>query len=174
MRWTDLLNDEIHYNYMVADKLLDMVDDDSLGWKPESGDNWMTTGQLVMHITNACGASCKGFVTGDWGLPEGVSMDDMSPDEMLPPAEAMPTVEGVAQAKELLAADKEVALAMVAQAGEDALENQSAPAPWDPSDVKLGHRLLSMVGHLNNHKGQLYYYLKLQGKPVNTMHYYGM
>jgi hypothetical protein len=31
-----------------------------------------------------------------------------------------------------------------------------------------------MVGHLNQHKGQLFYYLKLQGKDVNTMHLWGM
>ncbi|MDE0394080.1 MAG: hypothetical protein OYK82_04805, partial [Gammaproteobacteria bacterium] len=27
-----------------------------------------------------------------------------------------------------------------------------------------------MIWHLAQHKGQLFYYLKLQGKPVNTMH----
>ena len=31
-----------------------------------------------------------------------------------------------------------------------------------------------MVGHLANHKAQLFYYLKLLGKDVNTMHLYGM
>jgi hypothetical protein len=31
-----------------------------------------------------------------------------------------------------------------------------------------------MVGHLAQHKGQLFYYLKLQGKPVNTAHLWGM
>jgi len=40
--------------------------------------------------------------------------------------------------------------------------------------MPLGHRLLGMVGHLELHKAQLFYYLKLQGKPVNTMHMYGM
>ena len=49
-----------------------------------------------------------------------------------------------------------------------------APAPWNPQPVQLGQQLLGMVNHLNQHKGQLFYYLKLQGKPVNTMHYYGM
>lgn len=48
------------------------------------------------------------------------------------------------------------------------------PAPWDPTAMPLGQRLLEMVGHLKNHKGQLFYYLKLQGLPVNTTHLYGM
>ena len=38
----------------------------------------------------------------------------------------------------------------------------------------LGHRLLQMVDHLKQHKGQLFYYLKLQGKPVSTTDLWGM
>jgi len=33
----------------------------------------------------------------------------------------------------------------------------------------LGLRLLQMIEHLKMHKSQLFYYLKLQGLPVNTM-----
>jgi len=38
----------------------------------------------------------------------------------------------------------------------------------------LGHHLLQMVEHLNSHKSQLFYYLKMQGKPVNTGDLWGM
>ena len=31
-----------------------------------------------------------------------------------------------------------------------------------------------MVEHLATHKAQLFYYLKLQGKDVDTMHLWGM
>jgi hypothetical protein len=37
----------------------------------------------------------------------------------------------------------------------------------------LGRYLLQMVQHLDRHKGQLFYYLKLQGKPVNTADLWG-
>jgi len=30
-----------------------------------------------------------------------------------------------------------------------------------------------MIQHLNQHKGQLFYYLKLQGKPVSTPDLWG-
>ncbi len=30
-----------------------------------------------------------------------------------------------------------------------------------------------MIEHLKQHKGQLFYYLKLQGKPVNTSDLWG-
>jgi hypothetical protein len=53
--------------------------------------------------------------------------------------------------------------------GEDELANRQTSAPWDPnSRYALGRHLLQMVQHLDKHKSQLFYYLKLQGKPVNT------
>ena len=174
MQWTELLKGAIEYNYAIADKLIEMVNDDQLNWTPESGDNWMTTGQLLKHISNACGSACKGVVTGDWGLPEGMSFEDMAPEDMLPPAEKMPSIDSAAEARNLLADDKKIALETLAMTNEDQLNNQDAPVPWDPMTVKLGHRLLQMVEHLRAHTNQLFYYLKLQGKPVNTGHLWGM
>ena len=170
MNWTELLKGEIAYAFTVTDGLMDLVDDDELNWKPATGDNWMTTGQLLHHIATASGGAFRGFITGDWGIPA----EQMSPDDMLPLAEIMPKVKTVAEAKKALAEDKRMALALLAETSEDDLANKSAPAPWDPSDMKLGQRLLQMVGHLDQHKGQLFYYLKLQGKPVNTSHLWGM
>ncbi len=174
MKWTDLLAAEVEYTYGCTQKLIDLVDEDSFGWKPDTGDNWMTTGQLLMHITDACGSTFKAFVTGDWGVPEGVDTSDVPMEELLLSAERMPTIGSIDEAKKLLAEDKALALKMIEEVGEDRLENDPAPAPWDPIEVRLGHRLLGMIGHLTQHKAQLFYYLKLQGKPVNTMHLWGM
>ena len=174
MSWTGLLTKEIENTYKVAEGLLDLVDDDTLDWKPATGSNWMTTGQLLMHITFSCGAAMKGFVTGDWGMPEDFDVSSLSPEEMLPPAEKLPGIGSVAKAKKLLADDKQVAHDMLAQTSEDDLLHRPASAPWDPKEEILGHRLLEMVGHLRSHSAQLYYYLKLQGKPVNTGHLWAM
>jgi uncharacterized damage-inducible protein DinB len=174
MSWSELLKREAEYNYGVTEKIFDLVQDGDLGWKPATGSNWMTTGQLLMHVATACGSAFKGFVTGDWGLPAGVDPSQMSPEDMLPPAEKMPAVKTVAEAKKILAEDKKTGLEMLKRLSEEDLAHKIAPAPWDPSPMILGHRLLQMVGHLNQHKGQLYYYLKLQGKPVNTGHLWGM
>ena len=54
------------------------------------------------------------------------------------------------------------------------LASDTAPAPWDPRPVILGYRLPQTITHLNQHKAQLFYYLKLQGNPVNTSHLWGM
>jgi uncharacterized damage-inducible protein DinB len=174
VNWSELLKEEIEYAYKVTERLMDLVADKELNWKPSTGTNWMTMGQLLMHITSACGACCRGFVTGDWGMPEGMDASNMSPEDMLPPAEKLPSVRTVAEAKKLLAEDRRVALEMLARSGEHDLVHKIATAPWDKTERMLGRRILEMVGHLNLHKAQLFYYLKLQGKPVNTSHLWGM
>jgi hypothetical protein len=174
MNWTQLLKSEIERAYTTTFGLLDRVTPESLDWKPESGPNWMTVSQLLMHLGGACGAACKGFVTGDWGLPEGVKMEDLPPAEMLPPAEQMPRVASVEEARRMLTEDQALALEMIDQAGEDALANRVTVAPWAPDRKHvLGLHLLEMVQHLNIHKAQLFYYLKLQGEKVNTLDLWG-
>jgi len=170
MTWTELLKAQAESAYASTERLIDLVDDDGLGWKPATGENWMTTGQLLRHVADACGAPCRGFVTGDWGMPDGFDPSELPPEEMLPPAEKLPTVGSVAEAKRLLAEDKAVALEMIESCGEEDLANRRVSAPWDPREEILGRSLLQMIGHLAGHKAQLFYYLKLQGKPVNTSH----
>jgi hypothetical protein len=162
MNWTELLKDEIEGAYRSAFMLIDLAEDSTLGWKPSTGANWMTMGQVIHHMTNACGFCVRGFVTGDWGIPEGA--------DTMPSAEKLPTVTSVAEAKKLLEEDKRLALDMIAQAGENMLATSEVAAPWNPRKRLLGIQLLDMVKHLNQHKGQLFYYLKLHGKPVHTGH----
>jgi hypothetical protein len=175
MNWTELLKAEVAASYKATEGLLELVTDDMLTWKPETGENWMTMGQLLNHITMACGFCMRGFVTGDWGLPEGTSYEDVPPEEMLPPAEKMPAVESVLEAVDQLAADKAIAYEMIERAGEEDLAHKMQAAPWSPeTQLNLGRHLLGMVGHLEAHKAQLFYYLKLLGKPVHTGNLWGM
>lgn len=177
MEWIKLLPEAMDHTYKPTDNLMAMLTDDDLDWKPATGKNWMTVGQLLLHLTNSCGFCCRGFATGEWGMPEGEGHEEGTGDmaDMLPPAESMPSVESVAEARKLLADDHQLALSIVAEAGEDRLENEASPAPWDPTHPKsLGVHCLGMVGHLESHKHQLFYYLKLMGKDVNTMTLWGM
>ena len=93
---------------------------------------------------------------------------------MLPSAEKMPTAKSVADVLKRLEAEKELALERVAKAGEEDLAKKKVPAPWNPTPQVLGQQMLFMVEHLKTHKAQLFYYLKLLGKPVHTGHMYGM
>ena len=173
MKWSELLKAQADDTYGAAEGLLRHLSDDELDWKPETGSNWLTVGQLVLHLTNACGASCRGFVTGDWGMPA-EAMENMSMEDMLPPAEKFPTATSIASVRNLLEEDRELMHRTIAEAGEDRLANEKSTAPWDPRPVPLGQQLLGMVTHLGNHQSQLFYYLKLMGKPVNTMDLYGL
>jgi len=174
MNWTELLKTEIESTYTTTAKLVDRVDPQSLDWKPATGSNWMTIGQLLMHITSACGGACKGFVTGDWGMPEGMKIEDIPPEEMLPPAEKLPTIESVEETRKLLAEDKALALQMIDQSGEADLTNRKLAAPWAPGrEYPLGWHLHQMIQHLGLHKAQLFYYLKLKGQSVNTADLWG-
>ena len=148
MNWTELLNASVEENYRATDGLMALVEDADLDWKPATGKNWMTTGQLLMHLTNACGACCKGFLTGDWGFPEDAPMPEEG-ESMLPPAEALPAIDSVQAARDLLAADKQVALDMIAQAGEAKLAGETVAAPWEPDSARTyGEQFLGMVQHL--------------------------
>jgi hypothetical protein len=158
-----------------------VVDEDQLDWVPATGENWMTVGQLLRHMTDACGAPIRGFCTGDWGMPAevespsvGVDVSDLPEEEMMPPAEKLPTIDSVAEARKLIAEDRQLALDMIAQAGEERLARDRVAAPWNPEERLLGYRCLQMVTHLGSHKAQLFYYLKLQGAPVHTGHLWGM
>ena len=105
-------------------------------------------------------------------MPAHSDMHDKKTEAKLPPAEKLKTVTTLDEALTQLAADKKSALDSVNLCSEEDLASKDAPAPWDPRPAALGIRLLQMVDHFNQHKAQLFYYLKLQGKPVNTMHLY--
>ena len=167
MEFSEILRQDASEVYRVTETLFRQVDD--LDWKPVTGENWMTTGQLLHHCAEACGKPMKGLVTGDWGLPEGAAVDDMAPDEKLPPADRLPTVGSIEEALELLAADHELCMDLLDGLDDDRLLGDRSPPPWGGPERTLFQHLNQMIWHLAQHKGQLFYYLKLQGKPVNTM-----
>jgi hypothetical protein len=169
----EILKQEAETMFRVTEALFRRVDPGALGWKPVTGRNWMTMGQLLMHCSNACGPGIKGFLSGDWGLPEGVRFEDLKPEEMLPPASALPAVDSVEQALALLAKDRELALQQLNEVNDADLLARTLSAPWGGPPVTLFQHLYNMVGHLGQHKGQLFYYLKLIGQDVNTANLWG-
>ena len=57
---------------------------------------------------------------------------------------------------------------MIGLAGEESLANRATAVPWAPGQkYVLGRHLLQMGQHLNIHKAQLFYYLKLRGKTLD-------
>ncbi len=174
MNWKQLLEKQVEDAFKVSERLVRLLDQNDLAWKPTDGSNWMTTGQLLLHLGKSCGVPMKGFATGNWDMPSHSDMNEKKAEKkMPPPAEQLQAVSTIDEALNLLSLDKALALEALNHCSDEELESKPAPAPWDPTPLNLGLRMLQMIDHLNQHKAQLFYYLKLQGKPVNTFHLYG-
>ena len=173
MTLVEILREEADDVFRVTERLFRRVEPDALQWKPTTGENWMTVGQLLMHCATSCGQSIRAFATGDFGLPEGVRFEDLPPEEVLPPASKLPSVDSVEQALQMLAEDRALAWAQLACLDESHLLAGRYAAPWGGPPRTLFQHLYNMIGHLGQHKGQLFYYLKLRGQDVNTGDLYG-
>ncbi|MGD0038482.1 MAG: DinB family protein [Bacteroidota bacterium] len=169
-----ILLEEAKTTYTITDKLFHRVTDSDLSWKPTTGKNWMTIGQLLMHCASfGCGKAIQGFVKGDWGIPEGVELKDLNADQHVPPVTMLPSVDSVKQALELLANDRNLSLRCIEDTEEARLLAEKITAPWGGPEASLFQHLLLMIAHLNQHKGQLFYYLKLMGNEINTSDLWG-
>lgn len=174
MALTQMLLAEAETTYAIAERLFRRFGDGELSWRPATGRDWMTVGQLLMHCASfGCGKAVRGFVEGDWGLPEGTVIGDLAAQTHVPPAAALPSVMSVEQALDLLASDRALALRCIAEAGEADLLERRVVAPWGGAEASLFEQLLHMIAHLAQHKGQLFYYLKLMGKDVTTVDLWG-
>ena len=161
----ELLIEEAETSYTLAEHLFRRVADDELAWRPGEGRAWMTMGQLLMHCARfGCGKAIRGFVEGDWGPAPA----DAGTEVHVPPPAALPSVTSVSQALELLDEDRCLALRCIAAVDDADLFGTSLTAPWGGGERPLFQQLLHMIAHLVQHKGQLFYYLKLMGKDVST------
>jgi hypothetical protein len=175
MTLKDILLNETETVYNITEKLFALISNNELLWTPSIGKNWMTIGQLMMHSANfGCGRAIQGFVKGDWGLPEGTKMEDLNTENHIPPQTELPSVESVEQALELLENDKKLALNCIAEADETKFLDKAFVAPWGGPEFTLFQHILHMIAHLVQHKGQLFYYLKLMGKNVSTKDLWGV
>ena len=169
-----ILLEEAKTTYAITDKLFRRVTDGDLSWKPATGKNWMTMGQLLMHCASfGCGKAIQGFVKGDWGIPEGVELKDLNASQHVPPVTMLLSVDSVKQALELLANDRNLALRCIEETEKAKLLAEKITAPWGGPEASLFQHLLLMIAHLTQHKGQLFYFLKLMGNDINTSDLWG-
>lgn len=173
MTLQQVLTEEAETTYAIAQHLVRRVGDADLAWKPAGGrTGWMNMGQLLMHCASCgCGKAVQGFLRGDWGVPDGAA--GVGADAHVPPAAALPSVASVRQALELLEADRVLTLQCIAETQDADLLAHHVAAPWGGPALSLFQQLLHMIAHLNQHKGQLFYYLKLMGKDVGTSDLWG-
>jgi len=144
-----------------AEKLIAMVPADKLGWRP--GPTFMSLGQVVCHLSGGLGGDFETLLSGKWP-----SMEEMEVGMKL---ENMPSC-GVQEALDKLEKDKKVLRTALDGVSEADFTNRVVSVPWGWK-AKLEIMGVSFLGHFNNHKMQLFTYLKLLGLPVNTETLYG-
>jgi uncharacterized damage-inducible protein DinB len=167
MQLKTVLQNELDRAYDSTIHLMKMVDDTDLNWKPASGNNWMNMAQLLKHLATPNSFIFQGFISDKWPVdPE--SFENLKLEDTFPPLDQMPGITSVAEAIEELNADRDTTMEELNKSSNEQLSTKPAPLPWDRDKV-LFHRLLGSIEHFNMHKAQLFYYLKLLGKPVNTL-----
>ena len=144
-----------------AEKLIGMVPADKLNWKP--GPMFMSAGQVLCHLSEGVGGGLESLASGKWP-----SMEEMEAGMKL---ENMPSC-GVQEALSRLTKDKAVLRATLDGMSENDFTNRVVSVPWGWKG-KFEILSVSFLGHFNNHKMQLFTYLKLLGLPVNTETLYG-
>jgi len=144
-----------------AEKLIGMVPADKLDWKP--GPTFMSIGQVLFHLSDGLGGGLESVVSGKWP-----SMEEMEAGMKL---ENMPSCR-VQEALGKLEKDKTILRATLDGISEDAFTNRVVSVPWGWK-AKFEIISVAFLGHFNNHKMQLFTYLKLLGLPVNTETLYG-
>jgi hypothetical protein len=149
-------------SYRPAEKMIGMVPADKLEWAP--GPTFMSTGQVLCHLSEGVGGGLDMLVTGKW--PTMKEMEEGMKLEKLPSC-------GVQEALDKLKKDKEILRQVMDGVSEEDFANKVVTVPWGMT-AKMERMTISFLEHFTNHKMQLFTYLKLLGLPVNTETLYGM
>lgn len=150
----------VMHAFKPAMTLIKMVPADKLDWRP--GPKFMSLGQLLCHMSSGVGESLQALHTGRWP-----SMDEMSEGMK---QENLPSC-GVEEALEKLEADKQVLRAVLDEVSETDFAARVVSVPWG-FQGKFELLALSFLEHFTNHKMQLFTYLKLLDRPINTQTLY--
>jgi hypothetical protein len=145
-----------------AQKLIGMVPADKLSWRP--GPTFMSMGQVINHLSEGLGGGLDMVLTGKWP-----AMGEMEAAMKL---ENMPAC-GIQEALDRLQKDSEILHRTLDGVSEADFTNRVVSVPWG-WQTKLEIMAVHFLGHFDNHKMQLFTYLKLLGLPVNTETLYGM
>lgn len=143
-------------NYRPAEKLIGLVPADKLNWQP--GPTFMSVGQALAHLSEGLGGGLEMALNGKWP-----SMEEMEVGMKL---ENLPSCSSP-EALERLEKDKKILRQVLDGVSEEDFTNKVLTVPWGWT-AKMERLSIGFLGHFNNHKMQLFTYLKLLGLPVNT------
>ncbi len=144
--------------YRAARTLIGMSPEDRLAWRPAG--NFMTLGQLIYHVGDALGGDLRRLFSGDWPAITPEELDEMMKVEN---RRSCAAEEALAR----LAEDEAVFEKFLAGISKDEFASKPVSTPWGVQG-KMEPMAVTFLEHFNNHKMQLFLYLKLLGFPVNT------
>jgi len=148
-------------SFAPGEKLIGMVPPGKLDWKP--GPTFMSLGQALCHLSDGLGGGFEMLLSGKWPPTEemdaGMKLENMRSC-------------GVEEALNKLRKDKKVLQSALESISEADFTNRVVSVPWGWK-AKVEIMGVAFLGHFNNHKMQLFTYLKLLGLPVNTETLYG-
>lgn len=150
--------------FKAAKGLVQQVTEDRLDFKPQEG--LMTVAQIVKHLSDALGGSLAMAISQSW--------PDIPADQMLPPAEQMPSATSVQESLKEMDNDWQLLLSEIDKLTDEEFTTTKIHVPWIPFPVTYEAYLMQAMEHLSNHRMQLFIWLKLSGLPLNTSHLYGM
>ena len=139
--------------YRPVETLIKLIPADKLDWKP--GDNFMTFGELICHLSAGIGLELKMLIDNNW---------PRHPEGPLPSCNC-------SEALAALEKDKSFLREVLSEVTEEEFAAREAATPWGASGTieKMG---FDFKEHFTNHKMQLFTYLKILGIPVNTQTLY--
>jgi len=149
-------------SYGPAEKMIGMVPADKLNWRP--GPTFMSAGQLICHLSDGLGGGIEMLLSNKWP-----SMEEMGEGMKL---ENLPSC-GTQEALDKLEKDKKTLREALDGVSQKDFTNKVVSVPWGVS-AKMEPMGIHFLEHFNNHKMQLFTYLKLLGLPVNTETLYGV
>lgn len=144
--------------YRAAKALIEMTPGDRLDWKP--GANFMSLGQLIYHVGDGLGGDLRRLFSGDWPRMTEEELAEMMKVEnrhSCAPGEALKRLEG----------DEAVFEKFLDSISEAEFAMKPVSTPWG-TQGKMEPMSVSFLEHFNNHKMQLFLYLKMLGFPVDT------
>ena len=146
--------------YRPMAKLISLAPASKLDWKPGKGD-YMNLGQLLHHLSTCPGA----FVAAvNNAFPPSAAFQKFIQEDLK--NNKTPEVAG----REVSRGWDEAKAALTGVSPAD-FQARIVAVPWGPP-MPLWRTCLGMAEHWVNHKYQLFFYLKLLGRPVNTMTLY--
>ncbi len=143
--------------HKISARLMALVPEENLNWRPSEVGNWWTMGQLLYHLSYSTGGFVRGVFKGQWPEEDGTEPSG---------GEELYSVSSVADALEKLEANRALTAELLAELPDEEFRNRLVCGPrlCEPDHPHPLRKILHhWVLHQAKHQTILFAYLKLLG-----------